>query len=247
MSNLILLFLCLFLGIVLRKAKLFPENGHIALNSFVINISLSALALYFIPKVQLSLELLFPVGIAWFNIALAILVFGLFSKKWGWGKSVIGAVIMCIGFGNTSFVGIPVINALYGDSGIKTVMLVDQPGTFVALSTVGIAVVNFYSGGHGSVLGILKKMFRFPPFIAFFMALLMNVFGISVPEVLDQVLDKLGATTVPLALVSVGSQLRWQKPGIYAKPLFYGLFFKLILFPLFIFILYFLILKQRGA
>ncbi len=41
---------------------------------------------------------------------------------------------MCAGFGNTSFVGIPLIQAMYGEEGLKTVMLVDQPG-FVALST----------------------------------------------------------------------------------------------------------------
>ncbi|MGZ5263536.1 MAG: AEC family transporter, partial [Kaistella sp.] len=75
MSNLILLFLCLFLGFFLRKTKLFPENGHLALNAFVINISLSALSLYYIPKITLSFEVIFPVAVAWLNIFLAIAFF----------------------------------------------------------------------------------------------------------------------------------------------------------------------------
>ncbi|HAI80845.1 MAG TPA: transporter, partial [Chryseobacterium sp.] len=65
-----------------------------------------------------------------------------------------GALIMCAGFGNTSFVGIPVIQSLFGENGLKTVMLVDQPGSFVALSTVGIAVANYYSGTKNSVAEI---------------------------------------------------------------------------------------------
>ena len=151
MSNLILLFLCLFLGFILRKTKVFPENGHIALNSFVINISLAALSLYYIPKIDISYEVIFPVAIGWLNIFLAMVFFSALGKKMNWSKAVIGALIMCAGFGNTSFVGIPVIQSIFGESGLKTVMLVDQPGSFVALSTVGIAVANYYSGTKSTV------------------------------------------------------------------------------------------------
>lgn len=246
MSNLILLFLCLLLGILFRKYRLMPANGHLALNAFVINIALSALSLYYIPKIKVDAELLFHVGVAWINIILAILIFSVLGKRLGWSKNITGATIMCIGFGNTSFVGIPVIQAIYGDEGIKTVMLVDQPGSFVALSTIGIAVANYYSGAESHWTDFFKKMVKFPPFMAFFIALILNLSGIEIPKDIDTVFSKLGATTVPLALVSVGSQLRWETPGIYKLPLSLGLIFKLILFPLFIFSLYVLVLKQSG-
>ena len=125
-------------------------------------------------------------------------------------------------------------------------MLVDQPGSFVALSTLGIIFANFYSGEKSSILNIAKKIFKFPPFLAFFAALLFNVFSIQISTEIDDVFLKLGSTTVPLALVSVGSQLKWQKLDEESKPLFWGLLFKLILFPALIFVLYFIILKQRG-
>lgn len=246
MSNIILLFLCLFLGFFLRKTKLFPENGHIALNSFVINISLSALSLYYIPTITLNLQVIFPVMVPWINIGLAILFFTFLGKKMNWSKTLIGALIMCAGFGNTSFVGIPVIQSLYGESGLQTVMLVDQPGSFVALSTLGITIASFYSGEKVAISEIIKKILKFPPFIAFCVAVLLNIFNITIPLQIDDVFAKLGATTVPLALVSVGSQLRLQKLDHDAKPLFWALLFKLVLFPAVIFILYFLILKQRG-
>lgn len=246
MSNIILLFLCLFLGFFLRKTKLFPENGHLALNSFVINISLSALSIYYIPKIVLNFQVLFPVMVPWLNIILAVLFFSFLGKKLNWSKSLIGALTMCAGFGNTSFVGIPVIQSLYGESGLKTVMLVDQPGSFVALSTLGITIASFYSGDKIGIAQIIRKIIKFPPFIAFVIAVILNIFSVAIPVQIDEVFAKLGATTVPLALVSVGSQLRWQKLDQDSKPLFWGLLFKLILFPAFIFILYFLILKQRG-
>ena len=212
----------------------------------MINISLSALSLYYIPKLVLSFEVIFPVAVAWLNIFLALAFFSALGKKFHWSKSLTGALIMCAGFGNTSFVGIPVIQSLFGENGLKTVMLVDQPGSFVALSTVGIAVANYYSGTKNSVAEIFNKIIRFPPFIAFSAAVLLNIFSIQVAADLDEVFGKLGATTVPLALVSVGSQLKWQHPGEYSKPLLWGLLFKLVLFPAFIFVLYFMILNQRG-
>lgn len=246
MSNLILLFVCLIIGIVLKKSKLIPENFHTSLNAFVINISLSAFSLYYISKIELNSSVIYPVLVVWIGIFAAILFFAGLGKIFGWKSSLIGALIMCAGFGNTSFVGIPLIQAMYGEEGLKTVMLVDQPG-FVALSTVGILVANFYSGSKDSLLKHLSKILKFPPFIAFVIALLLNIFSIEIPKDFDEVLMKLGATTVPLALVSVGSQMQWKKiekkEGFH---LFIGLLFKLVLLPLLILVIYKYIFHQSG-
>ena len=246
MSNLILLFVCLIIGIVLKKSKIIPENFHTSLNAFVINISLSAFSLYYISKIELNSSVIYPVLVVWIGIFAAILFFAGLGKIFGWKSSLIGALIICAGFGNTSFVGIPLIQAMYGEEGLKTVMLVDQPG-FVALSTVGILVANFYSGSKDSLLKHLSKILKFPPFIAFVIALLLNIFSIEIPKDFDEVLMKLGATTVPLALVSVGSQMQWKKiekkEGFH---LFIGLLFKLVLLPLLILVIYKYIFHQSG-
>ena len=246
MSNLILLFVCLIIGIVLKKSKIIPDNFHTSLNAFVINISLSAFSLYYISKIELNSSVIYPVLVVWIGIFAAILFFAGLGKIFGWKSSLIGALIMCAGFGNTSFVGIPLIQAMYGEEGLKTVMLVDQPG-FVALSTVGILVANFYSGSKDSLLKHLSKILKFPPFIAFVIALFLNIFSIEIPKDFDEVLMKLSATTVPLALVSVGSQMQWKKiekkEGFH---LFIGLLFKLVLLPLLILVIYKYIFHQSG-
>lgn len=236
----------MIIGIILKRTKIVPENFHTSLNAFVINISLSAFSLYYISKIELNNSVIYPVLVAWIGIFVAIAFFSILGKFFGWKYSVIGALIMCAGFGNTSFLGIPVIQAMYGEEGLKTVMLVDQPG-FVALSTVGILVANFYSGSKDSIGKHLTKILKFPPFIAFVIALLLNIFSVEIPKIFNEVLMKLGATTVPLALVSVGSQMKWEKiekeEGFH---LFIGLFFKLIIYPLIILILYKFILNQSG-
>ena len=115
MSNLILLFVCLIIGIVLKKSKIIPDNFHTSLNAFVINISLSAFSLYYISKIELNSSVIYPVLVVWIGIFAAILFFAGLGKIFGWKSSLIGALIMCAGFGNTSFVGIPLIQAMYGE------------------------------------------------------------------------------------------------------------------------------------
>ena len=93
----------------------------------------------------------------------------------------------------------------------------------------------------------IKKIFKTPPFIAFLAALVVNFFSIEIPKDIDDVFFKLASTTVPLALISVGSQMQWKK--LEPKENFYllwGLLFKLIIFPLIILIIYKFLFHQSG-
>lgn len=246
MSSILLLFLCLVIGVVLQFVKSTPRNTHTVLNQFVINISLPAMALYYIPKLHLSGDLLLPVLMPWLSVLLACILFISLGKAFGWSRALTGCLIMTAGFGNTSFVGIPVIQALYGKEGLETLMMIDLPGTFVALSTVGIFIASVYSKGTTSWQTILKRMFSFVPFIAFILAMGLNISGYALPDVADEALEKIAATVSPLALVSVGFQLRIDRKSPYWSYLALGLAYQLLLFPAVIFVLYKWVLGKDG-
>jgi malate permease and related proteins len=61
-SNIILLFLCLAIGLLLRKSKSVPENGHISINTFIVYVSLPALTVVQLHSVQLQPSLLYAVA-----------------------------------------------------------------------------------------------------------------------------------------------------------------------------------------
>ncbi|TPE43037.1 AEC family transporter [Pontibacter mangrovi] len=246
MSSFILLFACLGLGILLQRVKEFPKNAPQVLNQFIIYISLPALALYFIPDVQLSPQVLLPVGLAWICFAAAALFFWSLGKAFGWSRKLVGCLILTGGLGNTSFVGLPVIEALFGPKSIETVILIDQPGTFVVLSTLGIALAASYSRGATSISTIARKVFLFPPFVAFLLALLLNLLGFHFSEDMKDVFQRLGATVSPLALVSVGLQLRPEWRSKHWGFLALGLTFQLMLAPLLILLLYRGVLDVQG-
>jgi len=246
MNSLILLFVCLVIGIGLQRIRTFPENATEVLNAFVIYISLPALALIYIPRIVLEANLLYPVLSAWLLLAFSFLVILALGKFFKWERTTIGCLLLTAGFGNTSFVGFPVVEALYGEDGLKMAFLVDQPGSFVAISTVGIVIASVFSNEELRKRDITRRVLLFPPFITFVIALGMNFSGIEATGSLLYILERLGATLTPVALISVGMQLKFNFSKELAIPLTAGLTYKLILAPTFIFVLYVFVLGGSG-
>lgn len=247
MASILLIFICLLAGYLLKRYHLVEANSFKAINVLVIYVALPALTLQYIPTIRINTDLILPILMPWINITLSWLLFGYLGRRFGWGKAFTGAVIIMAGFGNTSFVGIPIIQALYGKGGIQTVIMIDQPGSFVALSTLGILIANIYSDKQKSTaLGVFINTLKFPPLIAFLVGVILNVSQISMPSVINTILASLGVLVVPLALISVGMQLQLDFKSIYWKYIWLGLGFKLLLFPTIIFVLYFLLFQQSG-
>lgn len=245
MSSIILLFLCLGIGILLQRVPAFPKSTPVVLNQYIIYVALPSLALYYLPKIELGTHLLFPAAVAWISFGLAYFFFTFLGKKYGWSRKLIGCLILTGGLGNTSFVGIPIIDALYGKEGLETLIIVDLPGTFVVLSTLGVWVANRFSSKKDDT-PMLKKMFSFPPLMAFFVGLGLTILKLDFPETLSETFKNIAATISPIALISVGYQLKFQKESKHFKYLALGLLFQLILLPAVILGLYYGLLGQTD-
>jgi predicted permease len=246
MSNFIIIFVFLLLGIVLQNVKQFPANAYKLLNTVVIYVCLPALSLYYIPKISWNNQLLFPIGVAWIGFVVSYFLFSFLGRHYGWSRKLIGCLILTAGLGNTSFLGFPIIEALYGQQGLKTAILVDQPGSFVVLSTLGILVANLYSRKNTDAFQMVKKVLFFPPFITFVLACVMNVFDFDFYEWFQFFLIKTGNFVTPLALLSVGLQLRFDKRSLHWKFLGLGLLYKLVLTPAIFYLLYVVVLHQHS-
>ena len=131
-------------GILLRRSKRLPENAHAALNGFVIHVSLPALTLVYVHDLKPSAELVFPASMPWLLFALGCAFFSSVGKLLRLPARTIGALTLVGGLGNTSFVGLPMIETYYGARGLGVGILVDQAGTYLVLSTLGILVATWY-------------------------------------------------------------------------------------------------------
>jgi predicted permease len=231
MENFILIVLALGIGYGFNRLHIFPEESANILNKFVIFISLPAMILLQIPKLTLSMDILIPVIIAWVVMTVTAILTLFISKKLHFSKEVTGALMLVAVLTNSSFLGIPVINAYLGDEALPFILVYDQMGTFLALATYGIFVAAYYSNQSEINVRIMAvKILTFPPFVSLIIALFF--IGTPFPETISKVLLMLGNTIVPIALVAVGLQLQLKLPGHEIKPFAVALFIKLLIAPL---------------
>ncbi|RPA67461.1 AEC family transporter [Cyclobacteriaceae bacterium YHN15] len=238
MLNIILIPIFLILGFLLQKVVAGPEKLAKNLNDYLIYIVLPALALKYLPSIELIPELALPIASAWISFALSWIIFGWAGKKLAWGNSITGCLIITAGLANTSFVGIPIVKALYGEEGVKIAFLIDQAGSFIIVSSVAIIVASIYSSGKKRKRDITRKILTFPPFIFFILAMIMNITKIQSPDFLQLPLEIIVFTLTPVALTSVGLQVKIDLMAIKSKYLWMGLAYKLVLIPCLILILF---------
>lgn len=230
---LLLIFICIAIGALLRSFKKIPRETPQVLNSLIIYVSLPAFTLFYLRG--LSVNALWPAAMPWIFFAASFLFFSLLGRLRHWDRKSIGTLIICAGLGNTSFLGFPLIEAMYGAQGLKIAVVIDQLGSFLLLSTAAVFVANWFGNEKPSSGSIIRRMFSFPPFIAFLAALALQSFAI--PSEVEKVLEKIGGTLIPLALISIGFQWKVERAKLtqYFSKISLGLLFKLILGPALIF------------
>ncbi|MDD2900438.1 MAG: AEC family transporter, partial [Desulfuromonadaceae bacterium] len=157
----------------------------------------------------------------------------------------VGALVLVGGLGNTSFVGLPMIEAYYGKENIGIGIIADQLGSFMVLSTLGILVATICSSGNVSPRQMARKVLMFPPFEALILAFFLR--PVPFPLWAVSILEKLGGTLTPIALVSVGFQLSFSGMKAELKPLATGLAYKLLLGPALIYLLFVTVMGMSGT
>ena len=129
-----------------RDSKM-PDDAHLSLNAFVINVALPALVLGQIHGLRPTTVSVWPVLMPWFMFLLSTVSFIGLAHALKLSRPTTGALIMTAGLANTSFIGLPMIEAFYGAQHLATGILIDQFGTYLVPGTAGITVVCLFSGG----------------------------------------------------------------------------------------------------
>ena len=236
MINIVLIAVCIIAGMIFKSTKTIHPDAHKGINTWVLYLALPAVSFKYLPKVQWSLEMLFPIlSTVLIAVGSSILVL-FYCRIKNYSRRSRSTMELASGYSNTSFIGFPLIAAFYGEQYLSIAIICDQT-MFLMLSTMGIitALKGGSKSGKISSIFILKRLFTFPPFLGCISALILSqFFNLDFAEPL---FDKLAATVAPLALFSVGLQLKfngWRKliPQISTSMLY-----KLILAPLCVLVL----------
>jgi len=245
MVHFVLIIICISAGIILSRLRLLPVDAYKGVNAWVINIALPALALRYVPEIEWSSHLLLPVFsplLIWIGAWLFVIIY---DRKKLLPKSSRTALWITCGLGNTAFLGFPMVAAFYGEQEIQHAVVFDQM-TFLIFSTIGVITILRASSENSGTLNftyILKKVLRFPPFIGCLVALIFSRF-IEFSDI-NPLLDKLVATMSPMALFSIGLQLKFGAIKQEWRLISAGLLYKLLLAPCLVLLLVFL-LRSGG-
>lgn len=239
MTGVIIATGCLFLGLILQKFPGFPINIATRwVQAYLINIVLPALALLYIPEIKPSWGLLIPISSAWFTFLLSWILFGFLGKKFNWGKNTTGCLIIVSGLANTSFLGFPVIEGLYGKEALPTALLIDQGGSFLIVSSLSILVGSLYGNHSESLAKVPMKILKFPPFGFLVGTLVMSLLNLKTPELLIPLLQLIGKTMPPMALLAIGLKFSVDMDSLASRFFWYGLGYRLILAPAIVWLIY---------
>ena len=174
MSSLLILLLCLAAGMALRMTGRLPDNAPAAFNAYVINVALPALAIVHLHRADLTLDLLASAAGAWLMLGTAALFFAFLARRAQLDPATTGALILTGGLANTSFVGLPMIEAWIGGDGLPYGIVIDQLGSYLALSTFGLLVASRYSGQSLHWSEMARRIVTFPPLLAVVIALVLR-------------------------------------------------------------------------
>lgn len=239
MISLIILAVSLLIGVGLQKVKSIPANAHTTLGALILYVPMPAVCLLALPHLKWSWSQVSVILVMWIVFGVGYFFFTTLGRKFNWDKSLTGCLILTGAFCNSSFVGFPVIEALYGADALKHAVLLDLAGSFLIVSSFGVWIAISYSSGKIKKRILFKKILVFPPFIALVIGILGGMVGWKAEGVTEAVLERFAALLTPMALISVGLQLKWGEIREEFSYLVTGLSFKLLLAPLIICVIYY--------
>jgi predicted permease len=230
-ANFLLIGICVLIGIVFRRLHAFPAETAQTLNMFALYVSLPAVILLKVPQMTLSGEMLVVALLPWLMLLLSAgLVLGA-ARLWRWSRPATGVLLLVVPLGNTSFLGVPMIQAFFGAAGIPFLIVYDQVGTMLIFASYGSLILALYGrDGATDLVAITRRALLFPPTIALLFGLALRTWPYPAPLVM--VLEAIAATLTPLVMTAIGFQMTLRLRPTTLAPLGTGLAIKLLLAPL---------------
>jgi len=227
------LFAILVIGAALKRQGRLDRRGVDLLNGLILDVTMPALILTILQRSHLGAGVgraLLAATIAMgASMALAVVV----SRALGLSRQAQGAAGMVTAFSNTGFLGLPVVQAVFGreSPAASAAVVIDAVDTTFLLWTVGVSFAQrMGDGARFDARGALA-LFKRPLMIALAVGLALQLLSIELPGPALRALDTLGAATTPLVFLSLGATLDLGAVRGRLVPLFSIAALKLVVMP----------------
>lgn len=212
LTSLVMIFLLIIPGIIFRKKDIISAAQSDGISSLAVNITWPCLVVDAM-QMDFSAAVLKDSG---YMMAAAMVVFAMtavvtlvLSKLLRLDNSKRYITAFMLLFGNTGFIGIPVIRALYGTEAVFFAAILEMVND-VVIFTIGMMLIQMSAGAK---LRFEPKLFLNPGLIGVIVGLLLFLLDIRLPEVIGGAVEMVGDATTPLTMFLIG----YQMGGLKAK------------------------------
>ena len=205
LQQMLIFVLIMIIGAAARKKQILTPDNQAQITQLVLSIAYPAIILSGVtgdgPHIA-GAELAYAFGVILVMLAMLMVSAFLIPRLLGYGRAEKGIVNVMVVFTNIGFMGVPMIDALYGKDALiyMTVLLI--PFNLLFFSYV---IQTIKGGGE-------KTPFRWmslvnPGMISCVLAVILYVADIRLPYVLTAAIRMVGSMTGPLAMMLLGSFL----------------------------------------
>lgn len=223
-------FFLLFIGVLLRRGGILKQTDTHVINSLIIYATVPALAfgIFYGQKLSWTLAVIVVVGNLVNILSLAIARAVAIPLKLE--RPQTGAFMISSTYGNTTFMGIPVVASAFNSdpSALVVAMIFSELAMSLPVYTMGLWLACRYGGSHAHFKDIISPK-RLPAIPAMALGVLLTPFVI--PDFVLDSLQKLGSCTLALAMISVGLMLSLKSFHGRTAPIAIAAIMKLFLMP----------------
>ena len=225
------IFVLLASGYLAKRTKVIPQNQLIIFIDFVLVFAMPALIFDKVYHVNIDFHLFSVIACGLgANFVAMLLAFGL-GRLLGFSKATTASMALLSMFGNTLFMGLPVLQGILGDDIVNEVILYDQMITCVPIALLGPFILSYAAPSNVSLIANAFKIMKFPPFLALVAGLLAK--SVEIPDFLFAPLRLFSGAVVPVALFAVGLGLGFNTVRSSYKSTALVVFLRMVVAPCF--------------
>ena len=206
-NNLLILFAMIAVGFFAGKSGKLSDKAFSDLTAFLMQVTLPCMIFSSMQRafdinmlkdsvIGLVLSLVFTLS----ALGISYLVSGALGVR----KIRRGTWIFASTYGNTGFMGIPIVNALLGQDGVF-ILANSGPAYMIVQYTLCVRMMYAFSGKEPD--GGKKNVLLSRQNLAMLLGLLFFLFQIPVPEVASRVINAFAGITTPLSMFVIGLSL----------------------------------------
>ena len=204
-TQMLMIFGIVLVGLFAAKRNLWAGDLDRKLSIFIMNISMPALILASVMGKDLAFENSEIISLAVVAVVNYIVLIGLaylIPHLFKVNKARIGISRFMLAFGNVSFIGYPVCDAVFGSKAVFCASVLNIPFNLLVF-TIGVSFIN----GGKAKSAFSPRLILSPCVVASLIAVVIAVARIQIPTPVGQWFHLLGDLTTPCALLLIGSSL----------------------------------------